>query len=468
VTLKNKLLTLSFLLSDFIFSGLAWSVTHYFYSIEGGEANSFIANQFGNNFYLVVASIWVFLYAFSGKYVDLLKKSRVKDIGDNLKLSITGVVFVWLFFVINKHDNIFEANRSFLLAYFTIQFIILSVVRALLLSFYKFLVSKGKFTKNTIIIGSDARTLELLKELKEINYSLGFNLLGYFQYDEDENEMEGHLSTLGKIYNIKDYLSSNEIEQVIISINPSDHKTLIYLIGVLSEYPTIKVSILSDVFYTLLGSSKLNHIQGVPLIELKTRMMPVWEEILKRVFDFTFSLSVLIIGFPFLLFFALMTKFTSKGPIFYKQVRVGLHKNPFVILKFRSMYTDAEKFGPALSKDNDPRITPWGRIMRKTRIDELPQFINVLMGDMSIVGPRPERKFFIDKIQLRAPYYNLLFKAKPGITSLGQVKYGYAQNVDEMIKRLHYDLNYIENMSLSMDIRIMIMTVLVMIQGRGK
>jgi lipopolysaccharide/colanic/teichoic acid biosynthesis glycosyltransferase len=196
--------------------------------------------------------------------------------------------------------------------------------------------------------------------------------------------------------------------------------------------------------------------------------MPVWQQVTKRAIDITASLLVLVLGSPFFLLVALITKFTSRGPILFFQERIGKDGAPFNIIKFRSMYVNAEKAGPALSSQHDPRITPWGRFMRKTRIDEFPQFYNVLIGEMSLVGPRPERQFFIDKIMEKAPHYRHLTRVKPGITSLGQVKYGYAENVDQMVKRLKFDILYIENMSLGMDFRILIHTVLTVLGAKGK
>lgn len=200
------------------------------------------------------------------------------------------------------------------------------------------------------------------------------------------------------------------------------------------------------------------------------RKLLVYQEtmVIKRVVDVVFSSLVLTLGLPIYLLLALITKVTSRGSVFFKQERIGKGQKPFYIYKFRSMQVDAEKAGPQLSSDNDPRITKWGRFMRKTHLDELPQFWNVLKGDMSIVGPRPERRHFIDEIKAHRPDYMQLFRLKPGITSIGQVYYGYAENVTEMCERVDYDLNYLSTMSLRTDIGIIMETVRVMVQGKGK
>jgi len=212
----------------------------------------------------------------------------------------------------------------------------------------------------------------------------------------------------------------------------------------------------------------MSTIYGAPLIEISHDIMPAWQQSMKRLIDIVASGIVMILLFPVYVFFFFFVKLSSKGPIFYSQERIGMYGKPFQIYKFRSMYTDAEKKGPQLSSKNDSRITPFGLFMRRSRLDEVPQFYNVLRGDMSLVGPRPERQHFIDLIVQQAPHYYHLHKVRPGITSWGQVKYGYAENVEEMIARLKYDLIYIENMSLYVDFKIMIYTIKTVLKGLGK
>ncbi|MCL4637902.1 MULTISPECIES: sugar transferase [Olivibacter] len=221
--------------------------------------------------------------------------------------------------------------------------------------------------------------------------------------------------------------------------------------------------------FTSLIENNFLHYADFPIILInKGEALDITSKFFKRSFDIVFSLVALILGFPLFLLVAIITKLSSKGPVFYKQERIGLHEKPFFIYKFRSMYIDAEKFGPQLAQDVDPRITPWGRLMRKTRLDEIPQFWNVLKGDMSIVGPRPERAHFIKQIVDKAPSYKKLLTIKPGITSIGQVNFGYAQTVDEMCERMLLDLQYLQGINFFADLQIIFKTVKVMFQGKGK
>ena len=230
----------------------------------------------------------------------------------------------------------------------------------------------------------------------------------------------------------------------------------------------MRINILPDMFDILSGSVKVNNIFGALLIEVNSEDMPVWQRVIKRFLDVVLSLIAIVILLPVYLVLAVLVKFSSPGPILFFQERIGKNGVPFKIIKFRTMYIDAEKSGPQLSSSVDPRITTVGRVMRKLRFDEFPQFFNVLKGDMSLVGPRPERQFFIDQIVKVEPQFLELTKVRPGITSWGQVKYGYAENVEQMLQRMKYDLLYMKNRTLALDFKIMLYTVLIIVKAKGK
>jgi exopolysaccharide biosynthesis polyprenyl glycosylphosphotransferase len=321
--------------------------------------------------------------------------------------------------------------------------------------------SHGYNARNVVIMGYGELAEELKRNFVE-HPEYGYHMYGFF----DNNKTGADI--LGKMDDLKEYVLANHIDEIYCCL-PYVKYTKVKELLDFADANIIKVKLIADFRGFSKKGVKLENYNNIPVLNISAIPLDeIHNRVFKRVFDVAFSSLVLTLISPLLAMVALIVKATSKGPVFFTQERIGKDGVPFNIYKFRSMRIDAEKLGPALSSDNDPRITNWGKFMRKTRIDELPQFFNVLKGDMSVVGPRPERQFWINQIISTSPHYKRLLRVKPGITSLGQVKFGYAENVGEMLQRLRFDLLYIDNASMRLDIRVMMMTALVMVQGKGK
>jgi len=418
-----------------------------------------------------VTIIWIVIYTLSGNYINVKRVSRLNELYRTVTQSVIGCLIIFFGLILNDIENYPNQNHTLyyqaLLTLGIIHFLLTFFTRYILTNSMVKKIQQKKITFPTILIGNSTTIKKIFHSLEKMPKSTGNQLLGYINCDNNKTIEEINIPNLGNLNSVENIITTKKIEEAIIALDKDQLRKNINIIHILI-YHDIITKITPNLADLLAGKVKMQSLLDLPFVEIKKIKMSFFERFLKRTIDITFSIIALLMLSPFLITISLIVKLSSKGPVFYYQERLGHHNKPFKIIKFRSMHINSEKETPLLSSHNDQRITKWGKIMRKYRLDELPQFYNVLIGDMSIIGPRPERSFFAKQIIKQAPHYKLIHKVKPGITSWGMVKFGYAENISEMIERLKYDIIYLENLSLLNDFKVFALTIVIILQGRGK